>query len=433
MQLKYLYKSDNLLIKKKDKLQLVRKSNEGQFPVYYTMFKNQPRHRSDFVLILLQSDQWLKVVKNLDWVDLRERSVLSEQDVSLFLEAVSQAFRIHRDENIGVRMRYGDAYEILGAMIQYCEMNIRNVQAYTDIFNEKFNLLHNPDYKKIVKPEELHQVGNLQSSPSSELRDSLGVSSVILKESTQISLPSQPADKSEEGKAQLELLPPRNELGSSQLESAVEDPMSEEQKYLRELRESCYLPLDDWFEVLEVLQNLMEQLLAMILHEEIDDELAAIQMQNRNNSAFGRIGSMIGYANSKFDLRDLAESGIVNQFDQYQSLRHYQELYQLDQLENVKGRQQLWTVLQKQLPNNRLLKLQSSCNVYMDVFINNLPYQTHKSIKATGGTQPQGPESLLGSGISHSDETKIIILRSNLSYRTNYVCSLGSDGSINIW
>lgn len=38
-------------------------------------------------------------------------------------------------------------------------------------------------------------------------------------------------------------------------------------------------------------------------------------MLNRNNSAFGRIGSLIGYSNSKFDLRDLAESGIVNSFD----------------------------------------------------------------------------------------------------------------------
>lgn len=60
--------------------------------------------------------------------------------IETLLNTIAKAFKLHTDENVGIKMEYGEAYDIVTKIVTYCELNIRNVQLYTQFFTEKFNL-----------------------------------------------------------------------------------------------------------------------------------------------------------------------------------------------------------------------------------------------------------------------------------------------------
>ena len=67
----------------------------------------------------------------------------------------------------------------------------------------------------------------------------------------------------------------------------------------------------------------------------------------------------------------------MNIEDQYHKLRHFLEPNKmLSDLKNYRGKDDLWDILQRQLPLNRQLQGLPSANIPLSTTLNNIPYTT---------------------------------------------------------
>jgi len=76
----------------------------------------------------------------------------------------------------------------------------------------------------------------------------------------------------------------------------------------------------------------------MTWHDDISEELDHLQSINCQNTAFGRIASLLGSTNSNYDLTELAEDGVLNMHDKYSKFRHFSDAIELDRLNNSNGK-----------------------------------------------------------------------------------------------
>ena len=168
----------------------------------------------------------------------------------------------------------------------------------------------------------------------------------------------------------------------------------------------------------------------MTLHEDASPELRALFVQgaSRLNSAFGRLSSLVSYANSKYSLVQVAESGLYNRGDVSTDLRHFMEPeVHLEELENTRNGLPIWSNLQEKLPYNRMLAGKTNPNVPLAVSINSLPYQRHQwnakeEVKSEGEAKTENKVA----------KKPLKIVRPT-HVNANYVATVGSDGSVNVW
>lgn len=86
------------------------------------------------------------------------------------------------------------------------------------------------------------------------------------------------------------------------------------------------------------------------------------QAMSRNHTAYGRVASMLPLTDSQDPIK-LAELGLINEGDKQTRFMHFQE--PAVPIESI-YEENLVSSLEKQLPNNALLKGLSTWNVKMD-------------------------------------------------------------------
>lgn len=110
---------------------------------------------------------------------------------------------------------------------------------------------------------------------------------------------------------------------------------------------------------------------------------------SRVHTAFGRLASLITFpmgvqsGNGKLDVLALSDLGLVNTNDKYGRLSHFQEFR--TELENIFQNSSALTPadihasLERQFPNNLMLKGFKSWNVSLDATLNRLPPSVHEN------------------------------------------------------
>lgn len=79
---------------------------------------------------------------------------------------------------------------------------------------------------------------------------------------------------------------------------------------------------EDLYLLMEVICRLKESLISMAFNEEISKEVLSSGYMRGSNSAFFRLASLLGSANSKISVIDLAECGVFNRGDTFTKLQH---------------------------------------------------------------------------------------------------------------
>lgn len=180
------------------------------------------------------------------------------------------------------------------------------------------------------------------------------------------------------------------------------------------------LSLDKVYTILETLLCSKEQLVAMVMQNaDAGKELQALVAEtNLSNiySAFGRVGSFIGYAINKYPILEMAEAGLYNKSDILADVAHFADnLIKLEDFQNIKNNKQLMQNIKQMLPLNRMVQGKTTGNVPLDVTVNNIPYQEHLFADSQKKQQP------------------LALLKSSEQFATSYLATLGADGSVNVW
>lgn len=142
---------------------------------------------------------------------------------------------------------------------------------------------------------------------------------------------------------------------------------------------------------------------------------------SRVHTAYGRLSSLITYPsqlNNQYDILQLADLGLVNIEDKYGKLKFFQEFRV--ELENIFECEKphhgdLRAALERQFPQNLLIKGYPTWNVKLEDTLNKLPPQVHEN-------------SLTNEFKNHSKIDYVKVLKDSDILMTG-----GNDGSINIW
>ena len=201
------------------------------------------------------------------------------------------------------------------------------------------------------------------------------------------------------------------------LETTGGDPIASEQRFEELSKKEKYIFLfkhlnaEQIYFMLQILLNLDETLYAMTLHETASPKLQKYwpNKQPRLFTAFARLGSLLTYPSNKFSIVQLAEAGLYNTQDILYDIRHFIDpTKRIEELHNIKENEELWSLLQKSLPNNRMIQGLTSENVPLHVTLNNIPPQQHSSEAQNKVIDiATNPKTSLVSTISENGEVKI--------------------------
>lgn len=174
------------------------------------------------------------------------------------------------------------------------------------------------------------------------------------------------------------------------------------------------LSIEDLHLMLSILAKLDEQLWCLAIAESSSDEICALWNVNtsRIHTAYGRLSSYVSWPTN--GAVQLAEAGLVNVGDKRIMLKHFMEPGV--QIENAmqydqRSRKEIWSLLEKNFPNNRQLRSEPCLNVPLSCTLKYFPALRHTNMD-------KKPEEI-----------------THVEYKTNnqYILTGSADGSVNIW
>jgi hypothetical protein len=148
------------------------------------------------------------------------------------------------------------------------------------------------------------------------------------------------------------------------------------------------LPLEACYVLLNILLQTEEQLWCMANSDDVGDDVRALWSAKtaRIHTSYGRLSSFVTWPTH--GAISLAEAGLFNSGDKKLLLRHFMEPSSM--LENFlsydeKTRNEIWTLLERQFPNNRMLRGEPCTNIPLDVTLRYFPPMHHTN----GNSEPQ--------------------------------------------
>ena len=175
-----------------------------------------------------------------------------------------------------------------------------------------------------------------------------------------------------------------------------------------------HLTIEDINLLLSVLLKADEQLWCLTSTDDVGDDVRALWdvRTSRVHTAYGRLSSFVTWPTPSSIT--LAEAGLCNVGDKRVSLRHFMEPD--TEVENAleydqKTRGEIWTLLERDFPNNRMLRGEPCANVPLSVTLRYLPSLKHTNTEA----EPQE--------IVHVEQKA----------DSQFVMTASADGSVNVW
>jgi len=174
------------------------------------------------------------------------------------------------------------------------------------------------------------------------------------------------------------------------------------------------LSLEDLNMLISILAKIDEQLWCITTSESCGDEIRALWdvRESRVHTAYGRLSSFLTWPSP--GAISLAEAGLINIGDKRPQLQHFMETgIEVDNAltHDQKTRSEIWSILEKSFPNNRMLRGEPSINVPLSVTLRYMPPVVH--------TNPENEVQNINYFEQHPD--------------SHFVLTGSEDGSVNIW
>ena len=175
-----------------------------------------------------------------------------------------------------------------------------------------------------------------------------------------------------------------------------------------------HLSLEELNFLMNIILTAEEQLWCMASTDDVGEDVRALwdMRTSRVHTTYGRLASFVSWPTH--GAIALAEAGLMCVGDKKLTLRHFME--PASQIENVlcydeKTRNEVWTILEKQFPNNRMLRGEPCFNVPLNVTMRYFPPLQHTNYEL----EPQEITNVESKPNSH------------------LVMTGSSDGSVCIW
>lgn len=123
--MKYLQANDNLLIIQGNKIKLMRKDHDQNYPVNIGIFKNRPTSPSDVVDISIRTQHLRQLLLDLDWNEILD-DYISEKEVRGFLEAVQKGFS-ESQSSISLQLAYNSAKRVVDGLLNYAQKQLQDL------------------------------------------------------------------------------------------------------------------------------------------------------------------------------------------------------------------------------------------------------------------------------------------------------------------
>ena len=175
-----------------------------------------------------------------------------------------------------------------------------------------------------------------------------------------------------------------------------------------------HLSLEDLHLLLSIILKLDEQLWCLTSADDVGDDVRALWdiRTSRIHTAYGRLSSFVTWPTPGSIA--LAEAGLCNIGDKKIVLQHFMEPG--IEVENAlkydqKTRGEVWTLLERDFPNNRMLRGEPCANVPLSVTLRYLPSVRHTNLE------------MESQEITHTEHKS----------DSQFVMTGSADGSVNVW
>ncbi|KAL4506801.1 hypothetical protein ABPG72_001222 [Tetrahymena utriculariae] len=410
ISLSYLEKNNNLIAIKDNKIKLIRKNHQGQYPFNLSQFQNRPTKLIDTVFLQIYLSE---IEELISYPNLFEQ--ISPKFSETLLKKLAQAIKLqgHVDDNqiLAVPFNFCEIKSIIDSLIENITSNINAIYEYLNP-----SIIQNlPQDKQVNVASNLDLSSNNQVYPNDGLpffnESDEDLPQQAVQESTTSAVEKVEEPVQQQIKQQILKKSFKEDTDSHKSTFSVKDPIEN----LRDIAKNW--DINSLHSILYTLLRLDEQLFAMTLHEDASAELKQLFNTgvSRIFTAFGRLISFYNYTNTNFSIENLAQAGLVNIHDLQQDLRHFLDYYTPLQITKASNVQNIQKQIQTQLEGNNFINGPINSDIGLDITVNSMPYQVHKNDK------------------SMISEKKVKFVKPQRKYLSNYICSFDSDGIVNIW
>jgi len=388
ISVKFIPKSDALLASHGNLIKLLHREN-GKYNISPGTFNNRPKTPKDEVILTINRDTVKNILTTLDFKTYSQTLSRNKSTLQAFIQvfrALQAAYTEKATSVLTFKVQYKHAKifvnGISGALITSIKWLKALLNSTCDLIEEKSTSVKPPSTDPHFETEVLLPFEGLIEPP---IRDK----------------PAKPEKKCCHC--------------TSEEPSGTESSTPKVCKICKRVGiENMIFKNITFNQILQLLQSLLvldETLYAMSLHEEASDKLKKywISRKPRLFTAFARLGSLLNFPGNKYSLVELAEAGLYNTQDLLFELRHFLEPERrVDELQNTQEDIDLWTLLKKTLPENRMVQGYPCENVPLSVSLNNLPAQPHNYKEQDNIAHiATNPQTSIVASVSNSGEVKL--------------------------
>ena len=359
----FVPKSNTLLVSQGNMLKLLHK-DDGKYTVSSGIFANRPKSPKDEIILSISRTSLANLLSQTDLKSHVDIFARNKSTLKAFVEFLKQtqaaSEKTPQIDSLTVKIQYKYAKTVVNSLLGVLISSLKWLQALLEgtsqVLEDKA-----PDMKA------LQQDPNLETEIFVPFEEPVEAS---VKEKSPKKAPKKEKSSKSQSKSKEQKISTITIEGQNKpIKKGYGDNLVLKNLTINQISQS-----------LQFLLTIDEALFAMTLHEEASEKLKRYWSNHRPRlfSAFGRLGSLLNFPGNKYSLLELAEAGLYNTQDLIYELRHFLEPNRnLEEFQNVQENTDLWGLLRKSLPDNRMVRGLPCENVPLHVSLNNIPHQFH--------------------------------------------------------